>query len=164
MLSEISQSEIYPLLANKLETQLQSLQQILAAINNKRTLLREEPNQWNIHEIVAHLVAYQQMYTDRVIQALEEEEPFFVKYDADSDSDYAYYKTSDLEHLLSQLISDRQKLTKLIGTLTDEQLNRIAMHKQYGSHNILQWTEFFLLHEAHHIYRIFQLAYDIELK
>ncbi|MEO7120606.1 MAG: DinB family protein, partial [Ginsengibacter sp.] len=113
MLSEISNSEIYPLLANKLETQLQSLQQILTATNTKRTLLREEPNQWNIHEIVAHLVAYQQMYTDRVIQALEEDEPFFVQYDADSDSDYAYYKTSDLEHLLSQLISDRQKLTKL---------------------------------------------------
>src|SRR5665213_1886215 len=162
MLSEISHSEIYPLLANKLETQLQSLQQILATINSKRTELREEPDQWNIHEIVAHLVAYQQMYTDRVIQALEEEAPFFVKYDADTDPDYAYYKTSDVAHLLSQLVSDRQKLTKLIGTLTDEQLNRIAMHKKFGSHNILQWTEFFLLHEAHHIYRIFQLAYDIE--
>ncbi len=164
MSSGTAYCETYPLIAQRLETQLQSLQQILSAINIKRTELREEPNRWNIHELVAHLVAYQQMYSDRVVQTLEEEVPFFLKYDADSDSDYAYYKTSDLEHLLSQLISDRQKLTKLIGALTDEQLNRIAMHKKFGSHNIIQWTEFFLLHEAHHIYRIFQLAYDIELK
>jgi HPt (histidine-containing phosphotransfer) domain-containing protein len=164
MSSEIAYSETYPLIANRLENQLHSLQQILSDINNKRTKLRENADKWNIHEIVAHLLAYQQMYTDRVIQTLEEEVPFFVKYDAATDSDYEYYKTSDLEHLVSQLISERQKLTKLIGSLTDEQLNRIAMHKKYGSHNVLQWTEFFLLHEAHHIYRIFQLAYDIELK
>jgi hypothetical protein len=164
MIGELPQIKIYPSLVSRLETQYQSIQLILSTIDSGRVGLRRSPEKWNIHDTVAHLVAYQQMYTDRVIQALSEEEPFFCKYDASKDSDFEYWRTNEMEHLLNQLASDRQKLIRLIGKLDADQLKRIGMHKKYGSHNIIQWTEFFLLHEAHHIYNIFQLAYDIEMK
>jgi hypothetical protein len=38
-----------------------------------------------------------------------------------------------------------------------------AVHKKYGALTIMEWTEFFLLHEAHHIFTIFQLMHDTEL-
>jgi Protein of unknown function (DUF664). len=157
-------SKIYSSISTRLETQHQSIPLIVSTIDSKRIEFRPEQGKWNIHEMVAHLVAYQQMYMERIVQTLKEEVPFFVRYDAYTDSDFEYWCTNDMEHLMAQHDSDRQKFAKIIGDLTEEEANRIAMHKRYGSHTITQWMEFFLLHEAHHIYKIFQLAYNIELK
>ena len=157
-------TEIYPSITSRLETQLESIKVILLTINSKQLDWKRSPGKWNIHETIAHLVCYQQMFTERVVQALKEEVPFFAKYDAEMDADFKYWCTDDTQHLISQLFSDREKLVKLISKLNKEDANRIAMHKKYGSHNIVLWVEFFLLHEAHHIYQIFQLAYDIEGK
>ena len=157
-------TEINPSITTRLQTQHESIQVIISSINSKQLDWKGEPGKWNIHETIAHLVCYQQMFIERIVQALTEEVPFFSKYDADNDPDFKYWCTDDMEHLMSQLFSDREKLAKLISKLTNEDGKRIAMHKKYGSHNIVLWVEFFLLHEAHHIYQIFKLAYDIEGK
>src|SRR6266542_1985639 len=45
---------------------------------------------------------------------------------------------------------------------TDEkQLMRTGRHPVYGKRNINGWTEFFLLHEAHHFYTILKLTSQI---
>ena len=161
---QATSTEIYPSITTRLQTQHESIQVIISTINSKQLDWRVAPDKWNIHETIAHLVCYQAMFTDRVVQALTEEVPFFPKYDADKDRDFKYWCTDDIQHLILQLFSDREKLVKLIAKITNEDANRIAMHKKYGSHNIVLWVEFFLLHEAHHIYQIFQLAYNIEMK
>jgi hypothetical protein len=56
----------------------------------------------------------------------------------------------------------RQEIVNLIGGLTDEQMSRTGTHSKFGSMNIVEWTEFFLLHEAHHIYTIFKLIRTIQ--
>lgn len=164
MIRQANPPEIYPSLKSRLEKQHLSLQVILSTITSKRIELKPDPSGWNIHETIAHLVSYQQIFIDQVVQTLSEEVPFFCAYEADADADFKYWRTDDMDHLMTQLISDREKLYKAIFGLTENELSRISMHKKYGSHDILQWTEFFLLHEAHHIYKIFQLAYDIEAK
>ena len=148
----------------RLETQYQSIETILSTINNKRIELKPAPDKWNIHDNVAHLVRYQQIHLERFQQTLQEEEPFFGRYNAEGDSDFEYWRSTDMAHLLEQMTIDRKVFLGIITDLITEQSNRLAMHKKYGSHNIIQWTEFFLLHEAHHIFTIFKLAYDIEMK
>ena len=61
------------------------------------------------------------------------------------------------------LFRSRNAIYVLITNLTDAAQSRTGVHKKYGKLTVLQWTEFFLLHEAHHIYTIFQLANDTEL-
>ena len=51
----------------------------------------------------------------------------------------------------------------MITNLTPAELLKTGVHKKYGVLTITEWTEFFLLHEAHHIFTIFQLRHDIEL-
>lgn len=148
----------------RLVSQHKGIEPILGIINSKRISLRPDAEKWNIHDNVAHLVRYQQVYIERVQQTLEEEEPFFGQYSADNDGDFEYWRSTDMAHLLEQLEADRRVLYDLLISLSEGQNNRLAMHKKYGSHNIIQWTEFFLLHEAHHILTIFKLAYDIEMK
>ena len=153
-----------PSIKHRLETQHQSVETIVSSISSKRILLRPAPEKWNIHDIVAHLVRYHQIFIERVQKTLDEEEPFFEPYLADNDGDFEYWRTNDMDHLLRQLNIDRTALYEIIINLTDEEQRRVAMHKKYGSHNIIQWIDFFLLHEAHHIFNIFKLAFDIELK
>jgi len=41
-----------------------------------------------------------------------------------------------------------------VSGLSDEQLTRTGLHPVLGEMDIPLWLEFFLLHEAHHLYAI----------
>ena len=155
--------KIYPSLTDRLKTQHQAIENILSSIDSGRLLVRPQPDKWNIHDNLAHLARYQPVFIDRINQILGTDEPFFARYKAEDDPEFEYWRDLDIETLMKQLNEDRTDIYELITNLTDSQLDRIGVHKKYGSLNIVQWTEFFLLHEAHHIYTIFQLAYDIEI-
>lgn len=157
-------TEINSSLITRMEAQPLSLQLIINTISKKKVDLKEGEGKWNIHEIVAHLVVYQQMFIERTIQTLKEEVPFFAKYEPENDPDFKYWKTDDLHHLLDQFFADREKMIVLVKSLSEDKLNRIAMHKKFGSHSIAEWLDYFLLHEAHHIYKIFELGFNIEIK
>ena len=57
--------------------------------------------------------------------------------------------TSDVMNRLAVL---RRRVLELLGGLSDEQLARSGVHPLFGEMTIPMWTEFFLLHEAHHLY------------
>ena len=155
--------KVYPSLVDRLNTQHETIRNILSTIDNSRLLIRPQPNKWNIHDNIAHLTRYQPVFIDRINQILLEEAPFFGRYVAEEDPQFEICRALNIETLFQQLDADRKRIFDLITTLTDIQLNRTGIHKKYGRLNIIQWTEFFLLHESHHIFTIFQLAHDIEL-
>ena len=66
--------------------------------------------------------------------------------------------------LLKSLNQNRRLLSGLILNLSEDDLLKIGVHKKFGELNVVQWLEFFVLHEAHHIFAIFQLANDIDLE
>lgn len=155
--------KIYVSLIDRLKTQHQAIENILSTIDDSRIRIRPQPNKWNIHDNIAHLVKYQLVFIDRVNQILLNEEKFFKRYKAEDDPDFEHWITRHIDALLKQLCTDRENIFTTITNLSDIELNKAGIHKKYGRLNILQWTEFFLLHEPHHIFTIFQLAYDKEL-
>ncbi|MGH7237346.1 MAG: DinB family protein, partial [Candidatus Saccharimonadales bacterium] len=56
--------------------------------------------------------------------------------------------------------ADREVIYQLITHTPADKLERMGIHPKYGKLTVLDWTEFFLLHEAHHLYTIFQLAHS----
>jgi len=50
--------------------------------------------------------------------------------------------------------------SKLQG-MGEDDLRRVGHHPRYGMLDVRQWTEFFLLHEAHHLYTIFMLVREL---
>ncbi|HWC18122.1 MAG TPA: DinB family protein, partial [Terriglobales bacterium] len=48
----------------------------------------------------------------------------------------------------------RGELIGVVISLRQVQLERTGFHPVLGEMNIVQWLEFFLLHEAHHLYAI----------
>jgi len=82
----------------------------------------------------------------------------------ENDPDFETWRELKIDCLLQKMNSDRHEIFNLITNLTDQNLSRIGQHSKYGNLTIIKWTEFFLLHEAHHIFTIFQLANDTEIR
>jgi hypothetical protein len=155
--------KIYPSLTNRLKNQQEAIENILSAIDIDRLLTRPQPQKWNIHDNIAHLARYQPVFIERINQILLTDEPSFGRYKAEEDPEFENWRTLNTDSLIKQLNTERKTIYDLVTNLTDTQVNRIGIHKKFGPLNIIQWTEFFLLHEAHHIFTIFQLTHDTEL-
>ena len=155
--------DVYTSLKLRLKTQHEAIPKIISAITSNRLLIRPQPDKWNIIDNLAHLTRYQEVFIDRINQILIEENPLFGRYTADEDPEFERFRNVNTGLLIKQLNRDRGVIYDLVTSLPAGQLNRCGEHKQYGSLNIIQWTEFFLLHEAHHIFTIFKLSHDSKL-
>ena len=155
---------LYTSLHNQLKDQHQIIEQIVSRVDGNRQTLFPAAGKWSIKDNIAHLAKYQPIFTERINTILNTNEPHFGRYKAEDDLDFETWKTLSTEELLKRLNKDRQTLFNLIAALSEVELDKTGYHIKFGKLTIIQWTEFFLLHEAHHIFTIFQLANDVELK
>jgi hypothetical protein len=158
-----NEMNIYPSLIDRQKTQHQTVREILSVVNIDRIAARPQPSKWNIHDNLAHLARYQTVFITRLDKILHSEATFFGRYKAEEDAEFENYRLLGDDVLIKQLDNDRKTIYELITGLSDSQLNRTGVHKKFGPLTIIEWTEFFLLHEAHHLFTIFQLAHDVEL-
>ena len=98
------------------------------------------------------------IFLERIHLILSEQQPGFKRYDAEQDSEFVHWQNLSIKKLMERLVADRLQIFNRITRLDKEKLNRKGIHEKYGALTVLQWTEFFLLHEAHHLYSIFQIA------
>jgi hypothetical protein len=52
----------------------------------------------------------------------------------------------------------RAKLMARLRSLTAEDFERTGVHPRFGEMSLSLWLEFFLVHEAHHLYAVLQLV------
>ena len=152
---------IYLSLTERLKNQHETISEIISGLDEKKLNRHPEPGKWSIHDNIAHLAKYQPVFINRINKILTDEGPVFERYNADNDPDFKLWQAWPLTELLSRMGSDRETLFQLITGLPDEKLLRKGMHLKYGNLTIINWAEFFLLHEAHHVYTIFQLAHGV---
>lgn len=77
---------------------------------------------------------------------------------AENDLEFESWRKLETTELIKRLRVNRAELFDLITNLNNAQLNRIGNHPRFGDLTVKGWTEFFLLHEAHHLFTIFQLG------
>ena len=150
--------EIYDSLHDRLKTQQETIRALVEDLSAKKIQERIIPDKWSIHENIAHLAKYQVVFGDRMRLILDTKEPAFSRYRAEDDPDFGEWCQWPTEQLLSRIEKDRQFLFTFITQLGSSQLARTGTHQKFGRLSLVQWVEFFLLHEAHHCYTIFQLA------
>jgi hypothetical protein len=152
---------IYSSLTERLKNQHKTIASIIIKLNNRQLNQRVNKGKWTIHENIAHLAKYQPVFLDRIRQILTNEAPEFAAYKAEDDDEFEIYCAFTTYELLKKISSDREVIFHLITHLSPDKLDRIGTHPKYGKLTILEWTEFFLLHEAHHLFTIFQLAHGM---
>src|SRR5580658_2261492 len=116
------------------------------------------PGKWSAFDNIAHLACYQGIFLLRLERIQMETSPVFDAYVADTDPNFHAYQQRSLPHLFTSIESRRSTLLNKLEGMDEAALLRTASHPRYGLLDTTRWTEFFLLHEAHHLYTIFMLV------
>ncbi|HTA84190.1 MAG TPA: DinB family protein [Bacteroidia bacterium] len=144
--------------------QHEAMHAIISGISKERMTYRPAPEKWNIHDNIVHLAKYQPVFIERLNTMLQENSPEFGRYRAEDDVEFETWRSWTTDKLFVKLQHHRQSIIEIVSPLDKDQLNRIGIHKKFGHLTIEKWLEFFLLHEAHHMFTIFQLANDLDIK
>jgi uncharacterized damage-inducible protein DinB len=147
---------------DRLKIQHEVIEVLIYGLSEDELRFRPIPDKWSIHENIAHLACYQPRVITRTNKILKEENLSFESYIPEEDPEFSKFLSMTISELISNLKSNRLELVRLVSNLTNEQLKRTGTHSKFGKMSILEWTEFFLLHEAHHIYTIFKLIRSIK--
>jgi len=146
-------------ITTRLEYQHKSLIDIIEGLSDEQIRRQVIPGKWSIFENIVHLATYQHEFIRRLQLILESPEPpQFLRYVAESDPLFYDNCSKTTREIMQDLITTRRELIARGLTLNDEQIERTGTHPVFGKLNILLWMNFFLLHEAHHLFTIFKLA------
>jgi len=138
----------------RLETQLDVVSMLLSDANPEALMSRGASGQWSVHENLAHLARHHAVFLQRIHRILAENAPELDRYRVEDDSAWLEWSSLSTEELLSRLRALRTEMIRLISGLSEEDASRVGIHPLFGEMAITLWVEFFLLHEAHHLYTV----------
>jgi hypothetical protein len=142
----------------RLRYQQETIGEIISGLPEVLLKHRVYPGKWSAFENIVHLTAYQPTFIHRIDLMLHREEPIFERYVADNDPRFHEYLQRPLADLMSQISADRFVICSILEEQDDQALKRTGRHSAYGLITIAGWSDFFLLHEAHHLWTLFQLT------
>lgn len=119
---------------------------------NRRTV----PDKWSAQENLAHLARNHEIFLQRMDRILNEDLPVFSRYRAEEDPEWELWRQRTYRDLLDRLPVLREQLVLKLKSLSDQDFQRAGIHPKFGGLELSQWLEFFLVHEGHHLYLIFQ--------
>jgi uncharacterized damage-inducible protein DinB len=140
----------------RLKTQLASVDVLFAGASPERIDRRPASGKWSARENLAHIGRYHEIFLERVRRILAETSPQFARYRAEEDPGWQEWAPKPLEVVRSQLTALRAKLVDTIAALQASDYARVGIHSAFGEMTLRLWLEFFLVHEAHHLYVILQ--------
>lgn len=152
-----SDSQLY-----RLKYQHETIAELVHEFTEDQLRKQVNPGKWSVQQNIAHLTSYQEVFLERLHRIqIDEEEPKFHRYAADNDPRFLEACNKSVTELLEQLRTDRQSILNTLLCTNQEGLSRTAIHPRFGKMDVVGWLEFFLLHEAHHLYTIFMLTADV---
>ena len=140
---------------SRLKTQLDCLPEALGSASVEVLLRRSLPGKWSAHENLAHLVRHHEVMLQRIQRILSEDPPKLDRYSAEEDPDWPACAALSPGIAIERLRVSRERLIATIERLTPDQMARTGIHSRMGPLSLSAWLEFFLLHEAHHLYLVF---------
>ncbi len=149
-------------LSTRLQYQHKSLLDIIDGLSDEMIRRQVNPGKWSIFENIVHLQTYQHVFSNRVKKMLAEDNPSFPRYVADTDPAFLDNCSKDTRKIMGDLITTRKEMSTDRLSLKDEDIKRTGAHPVFGTMSIAQWLDFFLLHEAHHLFAIFKMAAELK--
>jgi uncharacterized damage-inducible protein DinB len=141
------------------ETQLQDFLAVtLSGVSAETLNVKPIPGKWSAHQQLAHLARYHQIFLQRIERILAEQAPEFSRYRAEDDPEWPAWTGLPTSQLLVRISSMRTQLMARLRSLSEEDFKRTGVHPKFGAMSLSLWLEFFLVHEAHHLYVVLQLV------
>jgi hypothetical protein len=139
-------------LVKRLETQLEALSFLVARATPAAFEARPRPEEWSARENLAHLARHHAVFLGRLRRLLAEDRPELGRYRAEDDPDWPEWAALPLDAVMERLRTLRAELVALVRSLSPRESARTGRHPTFGELDVAGWLEFFLLHEAHHLY------------
>jgi len=150
--NDVKRSVIGAALFAGLQTQLEGIPLLLEDATSAAILHRPPSGKWSAHENLAHVARYHEIFIERVSRMLTENNPVLPRYRAEEDPLWPSWAALPTEEILRRLKILRRRVVALLEPLTRAQMSRRGVHPVFGEMSIQLWTEFFLVHEGHHLY------------
>jgi len=144
--------------AVRLRTQLDTLPLLLAGVDDDALERRPAPGKWSAREQLAHLARHHEVTGERLRRILAEPEPSLPRYRAEEDPEWPRWAALPLAAVTAELAARRAGLVAAVAAIPPADLSRRGVHPLLGPMPIPLWLEFFLLHEAHHLFATMQLV------
>ncbi len=150
-------------ISTRLQYQHKSLVDLIDGFSEEQIRRAVVPGKWSIFENIVHLQTYQHTFIDRVRKILEGGHPVFPRYAAESDPLFADNCHRTTREIMQDFISIRKEIAAGMLGFTSADLLKPGTHPVYGELSLVQWLNFFLLHEAHHLFTIFKLGAELRV-
>jgi len=150
--------EIYPSITDRLNSQHLVIKELIKNLDKEIINRKSETGKWSIQENLVHIVSYHQVFLQRMDKIIAGDNPYFDRYTSEGDVNFDKIKKLPSIDLLNHLEEERNKVIEFIFQINKSELQKAGTHQKFGVMNLVEWIEFFLLHEAHHIYTIFKLS------
>jgi hypothetical protein len=147
-------------IAARLNYQHNTIREIIGGLPDDVLRREVNPGKWSAHANIAHLAAYQLVFLDRLDRIGREHSPAFDRYVAENDPLFRGNLERSTASLLEQVEAYRTAILTLFTQVDDAFLERAGAHPRFGLLTVVDWTEFFLLHEAHHLYTLYSLVHS----
>lgn len=141
-----------PALLNRLESQLASFRAWIADADPRDLTWTPSPGKWSALLNLAHIGRHHEIMRERLDRVLAEDNPTFPRYTETDDPGWAEWEALTVGGVMDRLGSRRAELVAWASALTPAQVRRTGEHMRFGPLDVPHWLEFFLVHEAHHLY------------
>ncbi len=143
--------------ATRMQYQHKALVDLIDGLSIEMVRRQVITGKWSIFENIVHLQTYQHTFLYRINEILKTDNPVFERYTAEADPLFLENCGKTTREIMHDMITVRKEMAAVMMAFPEEVLKRKGTHPVYGEMTIPQWINFFLLHEAHHLYAIFKL-------
>ncbi|MBK5270368.1 MAG: DinB family protein [Bacteroidia bacterium] len=148
-------------ISTRLQYQHKSLLDLIEGLNDDQIRRQVIAGKWSIFENIVHLQTYQHVFAARVKQILQEDNPSFARYTAEADPLFLDNCGKSSREIMQDFITTRKEMASGILSFSESDYPKTGQHPFFGKMNLLQWVNFFLLHESHHLFTIFKLGAEL---
>ena len=149
-------------ISTRLHYQHKSLIDTIDGLSDEQVRRQIIPGKWSIFEHMVHLQTYQHIFIVRVHKILTGNSPSFPRYSAEADPMFLENCSLSTREIMQDLITTRKEMATEMVQFAETDFTKTAEHPAFGQMNLLQWMNFFLLHEAHHLFTIFKIGAEIK--
>ncbi len=148
-------------ISTRLQYQHKSLLDLIDGLTDEQIRRQIISGKWSIFENIVHLATYQHVFCVRLKKMLLENNPSFPRYSAEDDPMFHDNCALSSREIMQNFITTRKEMSAGILALPMDDLAKTGEHPVFGKMDLIKWLNFFLLHEAHHLFTIFKLAAEL---
>lgn len=149
-------------ISTRLQYQHKSLLDIIEGLSDDQIRTTVIPGKWSIFETLVHLGSYQHVTINRIKEILELDNPVFNRYSAELDPMFGHNCAKSSREIMQDFLTTRKEMSASLLNFTEADLTKTGLHPIYGQMHLIQWLNFFLLHEAHHLFEIFKMTAELK--